>query len=246
MIKLKLLVMSGVLVSAFWLGACSDDGDSTSAASTSSTSAASTGSTGGSGGTSATGGTGGTGGEDNSPTMGNCPAEPPTEGTACDWEATLANGFSNPVCEYGEHPNPNLCRAWFVCTEGAWLEVGLAVQDWCEKEIKSCDGTKADGDPCTDEPLCVDGDVNCFCRDCYDNNGVTGPIWTCFDPPASPCPPVAPKLGSTCSLETGTKCNYQGWAASGTYGNKFEMVCVKGYWDGGFLDSVSQLCDEKI
>ncbi len=237
MTKLTFAATSVLLVSAFWLGACSDDGDSTSAATSS---AASTGSTGGSGGMSATGGAGG---EDKNPTQGNCPDEPPTEGTPCDPEPTLGFGGS---CYYGDHPNALYCRDHFVCEDGKWFRPTEGPPEaWCAEPIANCDGSKSDGDPCTNEPLCVDGDINCFCRDCYDNNGVTGPIWTCYPPPETPCPPVPAVMGSVCSIAGSIECTYKGWMQSGTYGHIHIMFCHNGFWDFGGSPVTTQVCDEK-
>jgi hypothetical protein len=180
--------------------------------------------TGGAGG--ATGGGGGSGGAGGSGTGGAggasaaCPASPPGGG-ACPREGL--------VCQYGDDPRGDQCRARFECKGGMWNPLLSGCPPVPTAEM--CPGSReaAEGQPCKpDGAFCKYGDLQCLCTACPPSRPVCGPsaqpVWTCTSPQTMPgCPNAEPNLGTACTTE-GATCSYQC--------NHMTRICQGGIWTG--------------
>lgn len=134
----------------------------------------------------------------------DCPATPPTDGSACSPMTTL-------FCSYGDDPRWN-CRIQAYCAGSIW-SVGQ-LSEGCDTEPlpPECPEAPLPEESCSGEQLqCVYGTgAQCVCTDCPPTSpscGLTGdPNWYCFDRPEE-CPLYPPNLGTRCD-SPGRDCVY--------------------------------------
>ncbi|HEY6463233.1 MAG TPA: hypothetical protein VIY73_23860 [Polyangiaceae bacterium] len=148
--------------------------------------------------------------DDASPPWSNvCPASLPAIGSACTHE--------NVECEYGSAWWSVSCDSVVRCSGGAWTK-DLPSFEPCRPEpgpnSASCPPTYAQvpqGASCDATGLsCVYGQGLCSCE-----VPLGGPIqvdggsasWDCV--PGNGCPFPRPRLGSACSVPSGTSCTYE-------------------------------------
>jgi hypothetical protein len=193
------------------------------------------GGTSGAGGTSGSGGTtgtglGGSGGTTGFPGDGGgppdasepCPTAEPLTGQSC--------APSGLWCEYGSNPAP-YCNDLWECSAGAWqnhTEKGACppVPTPCPPSYRFASRSKG---RCASSiegqgALCEYPEGVCLCTD--DPGGLpieNGPVWSCT-PTTRGCPPTVPKLGTACTADPTTVCDYG--ECSGGVG----LQCVDGYW----------------
>jgi hypothetical protein len=146
-----------------------------------------------------TSGNDGGGGGDGGPTGGACPAQSPTDGSACAKE-----GMS---CDYGDNPR---CLGNATCTGGKWL----VAQVKCAPTDPTCPATReaAAGQMCaTKNAYCNYAGLTCDCTNCtkYPIVQCMGPLtWVCDAPNTTPgCPPARPNVGQACTKD-GLFCDY--------------------------------------
>ena len=240
----RALSLGFLLVSMISMAGCDDGGSG---------GAGGSGGSGGSGGAGGSGGSGGSGGGD--PCGGKacgdpcttCPEGAPCMPMACDAGGACvseedvvcatacpttqpADGDPCPAvgiaCELDEGI-VIVCRARTQCTPDGWLTVAPG----CSSDPlpdAGCPATEPTGacDVAVDPGLCTYGDGFCGCSDCLGGPCGGQAEWRCAEPPAAPCPAIAPKLGAPCS-EEGLECLYGSCPLGGTSGGR---TCSLGMW----------------
>lgn len=147
-----------------------------------------------------------------------CPSSPPPDGEACPQVGL--------VCETDEGIVV-VCRSRTTCTADGWetLAPGCSSDP---PEDPGCPATAPSGtcDAAADPGLCEYGESFCGCTNCLGGPCGGQAEWVCAQPPAAPCPAVAPKLGAPCA-EAGLKCVYGACPLGGTSGGR---TCLDGVW----------------
>jgi hypothetical protein len=159
-----------------------------------------------------------------SATMATCPADAPTQGTACEGELN---------CSYGDSPNFH-CRSLMSCVSGQW-QLSQGTCTWQQPSACPVDEPTA-GEACeppNDAPYlnCRYGERaqrDCVCHTCtrfdYCEAG-DEPGWTCKDPPTRlGCPEVTPNLGAPCAGPR-RGCSYGHWCIDGV-----TLLCTDAGW----------------
>lgn len=149
-----------------------------------------------------------------------CPDTAPPDGDPCP-EVGL-------VCETDEGV-VLVCRSRSICKAEGWETIAPGcsseppVDPACPAQAPAAGG---DCDVMADPSLCVYGDGFCGCSNCLGGPCGGQAQWVCSEPPAPPCPAVAPKLGAPCADE-GAQCEYGVCAIGGTSDGR---ACVGGVW----------------
>jgi hypothetical protein len=178
-----------------------------------------------------------------------CPGSVPKDGGACaPVEAVLA-------CEYGGNAN----RACTTFADCAALKAGAPLS-WivtpatqgCGQNQAACPGTYGigEGAACPAMNLSCDYDEGrCACLACAGDGGVqsgyTGGYWHCraWKDVAPGCPVPRPLLGSACTVQEGTLCDYDMCCSGPSLGPS--ALCAGGVWRqyaGGGCACAIRLC----
>jgi hypothetical protein len=147
-----------------------------------------------------------------------CPATPPSDGDACPKPGL--------VCE-AEEGIVIVCRARATCTDKGWQNLAPGCSSDPGSDPK-CPATKPMGacDVANDPGLCPVETTYCGCSNCLGGPCGGAGEWVCIEPPAPPCPAIAPKLGAPCSQDK-LACVYGACPLGGTTGGR---SCLDGVW----------------
>jgi hypothetical protein len=147
-----------------------------------------------------------------------CPATEPAQGDDCPTD--------NLTCEYGTNANP-YCNDLWECDGGAWQDMappsnGCVPPGATCPDYASISGTST---TCTlQSQTCDYSQGTCVCTDSPGGLPTTnGPFWSCV-PISQGCPGPRPPLGSPCSVDSTTVCDY------GECSGGVAMTCTDGYW----------------
>jgi hypothetical protein len=148
-----------------------------------------------------------------------CEAAPPPDGNACE--------YSGLACEYDEGLVV-ACRVRSTCTPSGWSTVDPGCSS-SPAQDPACPPATPSGNcnEAADPAICIYGDIVCGCTNCLGGPCGGQAQWVCGAVPASPCPPVAPKLGEPCYVGAGTMCTYGDCAVGGTSAGR---LCQNGFW----------------
>jgi hypothetical protein len=133
------------------------------------------------------------------PAAASCPSVKPTVGKSCD---------AGLECEFGTSPFLS-CDGFFDCNDGLWT-LADDVPSLCAAATSVCtSSTPVAGAACSQAALNTPGcdtEAGMYCY-CYGTQ--TTAHWICT-PHGPGCPASRPRLGSPCSLDAGSQCDYAG------------------------------------